>query len=66
MDQMIISADLNKPDQINVKSDMGKTTDCLAETVKMVEATGGRVLSQDQTKEFDPYQKNPAFVHVKQ
>lgn len=64
MDIMVISAELKNPNQIDVKSDMGKSTDCLNETVKLVEATGGRVLSNEQTKEFDPHAKNPAFVNV--
>ena len=59
-----ISAELKHPERIDVKSDLS-SNDCLNDTIKMVEATGARVLSADQTKEFDPHQKSPAFVNVK-
>jgi|JI61114BRNA_FD_contig_31_951263_length_498_multi_2_in_0_out_0_1 hypothetical protein len=65
MDKLIISADLKNPENINIKSDLDRSTDCLNDTIKMVETTGARIISSDQTKEFDPNQKNPAFVNVK-
>lgn len=64
MDQMIIKAKLGDSENVQVKSDLSDNTNCLNNTVQMVQSLGGKVTSTQEEKEFDPNNKNPAFVNL--